>query len=210
MFQSDDNGAFDALRATQQSRHGLAMAYIQEQVGPGTEYANEVARAVLSDAGGYCHLTEMPEEFSGALGAGVSHRLVSQTEAHKTLLHLRQWTEAIASGASPLHTLSLCVLYAGGSLRQRRELLICDHKPSQEPFLHGTWQPNALPRFFKARIETKDDPLLLAHLGLPASGVVFFVAPSNTDDGRCLLATITRTESAIELSRAAASSPTIN
>ena len=72
MFQTDDP-QFDALRAQHQTRYGVSIAYIKSRVEPGTEYANEVARAVVSPSGGYFELAEMPEEFAGAkLAAHIS------------------------------------------------------------------------------------------------------------------------------------------
>ena len=76
-----NNSDFDTIRAAHADRHGLAIAYIKKRVGRGTEYANEVASAVLSEDGGYYQLAEMPEEFAGALGAGVSHRLIAPPDA---------------------------------------------------------------------------------------------------------------------------------
>ena len=77
---SDFASDFDAVRAAHLDRLGLAIAYIKKRGGQVTEYQNEIARAVLSDEGGYYQLAEMPEEFAGALGAGVSHRLIAPSE----------------------------------------------------------------------------------------------------------------------------------
>ena len=70
--------------AERQAQYGVSIAYVKQRVGTGTEYANEIARAVLSPQGGYFELAEMPEEFAGALGGGVSHRLVADAEALET------------------------------------------------------------------------------------------------------------------------------
>ena len=197
MFPYDDNPEFASLRADHQAQHGLTIAYIKRRVGEGMEYSNEVAKAVVSAEGGYYQLREMPEEFAGALGAGVSHRLVADTEAREILHQVLSLVERISSGTQIVRSLSLYVLYAGGSLRTRQGMFVFDQKPGEAAFAHGEWQPELLPRFFKLRLDAGDAPLPPA-LGL-SNGVLFFLAPQNHDDGRCLLATLARTPSMQDL-----------
>lgn len=191
MYPLDDNPDFTTLRAEHQTQHGLTIAYIKRRVGEGMEYANEVAEAVVSAEGGYYQLREMPEEFAGALGAGVSHRLVSDAEAWETLHQVQMLVESVSSGSLSVRSLSLYILYAGGSLRTRQGMFVFDQKPGESAFAHGLWQPALLPRFFKLRLDSSDAPLP-ASLGL-SNGVLFFLAPQHHDDGRCLLATLART-----------------
>ncbi len=202
MYPYDDNLDFTALRAEHQAQHGLTIAYIKRRVGEGMEYANEVAEAVVSAEGGYYQLREMPEEFAGALGAGVSHRLVADAEAWETLRQVLQLVEGVSSGTQAVRSLSLYVLYAGGSLRTRQGMFVFDQKPGEAAFAHGRWQPELLPRFFKLRLDAGDAPLPPA-LGL-SNGVLFFLAPQNHDDGRCLLATLARTPAMQDLGLRAA------
>lgn len=200
-FHSDPNADFDAVRAAHSDRHGLAIAYIKKRVGAGTEYQNEVARAVLSDAGGYCQLAEMPEEFAGALGAGVSHRLIAPAEAWALLIQWRQFVEGVLSGTQAVRAASLYALYPGGSLRLRRSLFVLDQKPGEVPFSHGQWQPGILPRFLKLRLDCGDHP---APSGL-SNGISFLLAPQHRDDGHALLATLARTSGTQDLSTPKAS-----
>ena len=189
---------FDAVRAAQSERHGLAIAYIKKQVGAGTEYRNEVARAVVSESGGYYQLAEMPEEFAGALGGGVSHRLVSPPDALALLSEMQALIEGILTGTQAVRAASLYALYAGGSLRSRREMFVLDQKAGEEPFSQGRWQPDTLPRFLKLRLDCGVQPAPPA-LGL-AQGVLFLLAPQHRDDGHALLATLTRTPGTQDLS----------
>ena len=189
---------FDLVRAAQSERHGLAIAYIKKQVGPGTEYQNEVARAVLSASGGYYQLAEMPEEFAGALGGGVSHRLVAPTDALTLLAEMQRFIEGILTGTQAVRAASLYALYAGGSLRSRREMFVLDQKSGERPFSHGRWQPDVLPRFLKLRLDCGGSPPPPA-LGI-ASGVLFLLAPHHRDDGHALLATLARTPGTQDLS----------
>ncbi len=190
MFPYDDNPDFATLRAAHQTQHGVTIAYIKKQVGEGMEYANEVASAVLSEQGGYYQLTEMPEEFAGALGEGVSHRLVAVAEAWQVLRELETLIEGVRQGTQKVRSLSLYVLYAGGSLQTRQGVFVFD-QTGEDCFSHGQWQPQMLPRFFKLRLDCGDSAVP-PKLGL-TRGVVFFLAPQGRDDGRSLLATLART-----------------
>lgn len=197
---SDHTSDFDSVRAAHSDRHGLAIAYIKKRVGKGTEYANEVARAVLSDEGGYYQLAEMPEEFAGVLGAGVSHRLIAPLDALTLLTRMQSFVEGLLSGTHTVHAASLYALYAGGSLRMRRELFVLDQRPGETPFTQGQWQPGTLPRFLKLRLDCGGQPALgLSELGF-SEGVSFLLAPQHRDDGHALLATLTRTPGAQDLS----------
>jgi hypothetical protein len=197
MFMSE-NSEFDAVRAAQSERHGLAIAYIKKQVGAGTEYVNEVARAVLSEQGGYYQLAEMPEEFAGALGARVAHRLIAPSDALALLAQIQLFVENVLSGKAPVRAASLYALYAGGSLRMCREMFVLDQKPGEAPFSQGRWQPETLPRFLKLRLDCGDFP---APPGLGLSeGVLFLLAPQHRDDGHALLATLPHTPGAQDLS----------
>ncbi len=189
---------FDAVRAAQSERHGLAIAYIKKQVGPGTEYRNEVARAVVSASGGYYQLAEMPEEFAGALGGGVAHRLVAPTDALALLSEMQALIEGILAGTQAVRAASLYALYAGGSLRSRRDIFVLDQKAGEKPFSHGRWQPDTLPRFLKLKLDCGEQPAPPL-LGL-TEGVLFLLPPQHRDDGHSLLATLTRTPSTRDLS----------
>ncbi len=197
MYMQDDPD-FDFVRAAHLDRHGLAIAYIKKRVGPGTEYANEVARAVLSEEGGYYQLAEMPEEFAGALGAGVSHRLIAPADTLTLLAQMQGFVEGLLTGTQAVHSASLYALYAGGSLRSRRELFVLDQKPGEPPFWHGQWQPGTLPRFLKLRLDCGALPPPPA-LGL-SQGVSFLLAPQHRDDGHALFATLSRTPGTQDLS----------
>lgn len=194
-----DNPEFDALRAEHQSQFGISIAYIKRRVGAGTEYANEIARAVLSPHGGYYELAEMPEEFAGALGAGVTHRMVTRPDALETLARLERLVLAIAQGEAQPRKLSLYVLYQGGSLRDCRELFVLDYQRGEPLFAHGSLQSGVVPRFFKICLDASGAEAIAADCGLPASGVQFLLAPTHTDSGHCLLATLARAPGASDL-----------
>jgi len=199
LLTCDDNPEYSSLRAAHQEQYGLTIAYIKKRVGEGAEYANDVARAVLSEQGGYYQLAEMPEEFAGALGAGVSHRLIAPPEAWETLRQVQALVEAIRQGTHSVRSVSLYALYAGGSLRTRRRMFVFDQRPGEAPFAHGAWQPQTLPRFFKLRLDCDAPTELGLTLGL-TQGVLFFLAPQDRDDGRSLLATLARTPATQDLS----------
>ncbi len=198
MFQPDDNPQFHALRAAHQAQFGVSIAYLKERVGAGTEYANELARAVLSERGGYFELKEMPEEFGGALGDPLPYRLVAPGEARTLLEELEQLTVDVAEGTIPVRSMSLYLLYAGGSLRARQKMFVFDHANGSPPFAQGAWLPDVLPRFFKLRLDVDEGVSLPPGLSL-RRGVLFFLAPVNRDDGRALLAQFSRTSATVDL-----------
>jgi hypothetical protein len=195
---------FEALRQERQAQYGVSIAYVKRLVGQGTEYANEIARAVLSSRGGYFELNEMPEEFAGAIGGGVSHRLVAASEALALTQRLERLAVAVAEGSVSPRILSFYVLYAGGSLRTRRQMFVMDHKHGNPLFAHGGFQHGVVPRFLKVRLDAGPDGDALAPFGL-SPGVHFLLAPSHTDGGRCLLGTFTRAPGQADLSTRPAS-----
>ncbi len=198
----DNTADFAALRAAHHDRHGLTIAYIKKKVGAGTEYANEVARAVVSPHGGYYELAELPEEFAGALGAGVTHQLIAPADAWQTLMQVQALATRILTGEHPVRAVSLFALYAGGSLRTRRRMFVLDQRPGEPPFAHGAWQPDLLPRFLKLRLDCGEAPAppVPGLETLTDKSVLFLLAPQNRDDGHALLATLTRTPGAQDFS----------
>lgn len=198
MLISDDP-QFEDLRRERQAQYGVSIAYIKRQVGPGMEYANEVARAVLSPSGGYFELAEMPEEFAGVVGAGVSSRLVSAAEALETMRRIERLAVAVVRADVSLRSVSLYALYAGGSLRHRQGVFVLDHRADEPTFAHGDLQAHVVPRFVKLRLDAGPDDAALSAYGL-TSGVHFLLAPSHTDAGRCLLGAFTRTAGQADLS----------
>ena len=199
LFGNDNSAGLHAFRASHQAQYGVTIAYIKDKVGLGTEYANEVARAVLSEEGGYFQLTELPEEFVGGLGEGISHRLIAAPKAWEMLHQLDSLIQAVTKGKRGIRAMSLYALYPGSDLRTRQQMFVFDQQPGQPLFTHGLWQPEVLPRFVKLKLDTGPDAVLPKELGL-RNGVLFFLPPGQRDDGRCLLATFARTAETQDLS----------
>ncbi len=201
-----DDSSFDALRAERQAQFGVSIAYVKAQVGPGADYANEAARAVLSPQGGWYQLADMPEEFAGATGAGVSHRLLPHGEILDTLARWTALLDIVAHGDAPLRKFSLYALYEGGSLRDSRGVFVLDWAQGHPLFTFGTWQPGSVPRFLKICVHAEDDAAMAPQFGLPLRGVQFFLVPSHTDNGGVLLATLAPSPQSADLSTRPASS----
>lgn len=200
-----DPSPFDALRTERAAQFGVSIAYVKSQVGPGVEYANEAARAVLSPQGGWYQLADMPEEFAGATGAGVSHRLLAPAEITSALARWSGLLHAVAQGDLPLRKLSLYAVYAGGSLQTGRGVFVLDYAQDQAPFIMGAWQPHVIPRFVKICVRADGGSAAAAQFGLPARGVQFFLVPSHTDNGGALLATLAPSPHSADLSARPAS-----
>ncbi len=202
----DDNTPFDALRAERQSQFGVSIAYVKAQVGPGTEYGNEAVRAVVSAQGGWYQLAEMPEEFAGATGAGVTHRLLPPPEIRAALARWDALVQAAVRGDVQFRRLSLYALYDGGSLREGQGLFVLDCAPGLPVLTHGAFQPETVPRFLKVCVNAEGDAPLAAQFGLPLHGVQFFLTPTHTDNGSALLATLAPSPGSADLSARPASS----
>ena len=103
-----------------------------------------------------------------------------------------------------LRSVSLYVLYAGGSLRTRQALFVLDHKHGEPPFAHGGFQPGVVPRFLKVRLEPgRTRPPSPPTAWRPASTSC---SPRPTRYRACLLGTFTRTPGQADLSARPASS----
>jgi hypothetical protein len=192
-----EDPTWSVLRAEQQERYGVAIAYVRRQVGAGNEYSNEAARVVISEKGAFFELLELPEEFVGAVGEGIETRFLSEEASTGLLGQVRKLAEDVASGHLAVHSVSLYLLYAGGSLRSKEGMFVLDKpSPGAPVFAHGKWQKD-LPRVFKLRLR-----LTAGHKapsGLPQDGVAFFLTPNNMDGGQCLLTTIPRDQAAQDL-----------
>lgn len=201
-----DDAPFDAVRTAHQSQFGVSIAYVKAQVGPGTEYANEAARAIVSPQGGWCQLSEMPEEFAGATGAGVSHRLLPRPAMLETLARWDALLQAVARGEAHFRKLSLYALYEGGSLLAGHGLFVLDCAHGRPLVTHGAFAPTVVPLFLKICVDAEGDAPAAARYGLPTRGVQFFLVPAHTDNGGALLATLSPSPGSADLSTRPASS----
>ncbi|BDI31062.1 hypothetical protein CCAX7_31130 [Capsulimonas corticalis] len=187
----------DSVRRETRERHGVGISFLKEQVGDGVIYENETARAVFSEAGGYFELCDLPEEFSGALGAEVTHSLIDTAATRRHLAALEQVIAALLSGTLSFPLFSLYLIYEGGDLRTRENLFVFEARAGAPPMLFGSWSQEELPRFAKIRLLA---PPAASLAGLPmVNGVQFLLAPRHTDDGRFLLGQLPRTSDAADL-----------
>lgn len=164
----------DALDEEYSRRYGVAVELIKNEVGPGVTYSNAAARAVVSRNGAWLECTDLPMEFTGAAGAPVVQRLVSDAEALALLDRLRAFA---APGTSEWKELSLFVLYGRSGLVDGRQVYIYhkqtgDERASSRPREIGRYQPELLPMVYRCRFHAPEPPdgLSFAH------GVVFCLA----------------------------------
>ena len=183
--------SLDTVRRETRERHGVGISFLKEQVGAGVVYENETARAVFSEAGGYFELCDMPEEFSGALGADVGHSLIDAAATRRHLAALEQVISALLAETIAFPLFSLYLIYEGGNLLTRENMFVFEHRAGAPPMLFGSWNQDQLPRFAKIRLLA---PPGVELAGLPlVNGVQFLLAPRHTDDGRFLLGRLPRT-----------------
>ncbi len=157
--------------------------YVKDQVGDGQEYLNNLVRVVLSERGCYYQFRDMPEEFSGAVGAGFRHEFVGTRQS----LDLLQAIHDLALGPElPLTTeVSLLVIYGWDGLFRQEDAFIYQWSRTlteeEGPNILGSYRPNVLPLFFKLKVDSPQaEPLLGAR-----RGVIFFV--SNLTDQHLLV-----------------------
>src|SRR2546423_1202895 len=103
----------DALDEEYGRRFGVAVELIKNEVGHGVSYANAAARAVVSPNGAWLECVDLPMEFTGAAGAPVEQRLVSDAEAMAVLDLFHAFTGEEGATWSEL---SLFVLYGRSGL----------------------------------------------------------------------------------------------
>jgi hypothetical protein len=152
------------LRAEYQKRYQTMVAYLKEQIGEGTEYRNAVARVVISPNGAYYELNDLPEEFMGVAGDEVTYRFVAPAEA---AVLLARAVEAIACvNSENTRHMSLFVLYSRRGLVDRKNCYIYDFRVEEDvlhpaPQILGAFRPDALPLFYKIKIDADFAPEVL-------------------------------------------------
>jgi hypothetical protein len=164
----------DALDEEYARQYGVAVELIKAEVGPGVSYSNSAARAVVSPNGAWLECADLPMEFTGAAGAAVIQRLVSDAEAMALLdgFHaltrkdLEEWSE-----------LSLFALYSRSGLVDGRQVYIYYSRQGAEPIRArpreiGRYQPETLPMVYRCRFNAPEAPADLTY----RSGVVFCLA----------------------------------
>src|SRR5690242_6085899 len=115
------------LRAEHQKRYQALIAYLKEKVGEGIEYRNDVVRVVVSDAGAYYELNDLPEEFSGAVGEQVERRFLAPQEAVALLTRVVEAAREVVPDTT--RQLSVLVLYTRRGLVDRKNCYVFDYHP---------------------------------------------------------------------------------
>lgn len=162
-----------ALTETYRSRHGAAVEWLKAAVGAGQEYVNPVARAVLSERGGWVECIDLPMEFSGAVGGPAPYRLVEPDEAMRI-------TQALYNRCAPppaRKTCALLALYTPGGIADGRHVYASRANPAHDV---GEYRPGVVPLYTRCRMTVPH-----AVEGMPAErGVVFLMA---LNEGRHLV-----------------------
>lgn len=148
--------------------------YVKQQVGEGLEFSNEIARVVLSTNGCYYEFRELPEEFSGVLGAFTHHFVgVQETFALLERLYELPLTDFIRE----VTELSLFVVYERFDWISYQNIYAyhCQRGALDGRLIEdvrGSIRRGQLPRFFKLRLISEH-----ALEGLSfARGMAFFIA----------------------------------
>ena len=186
------------------SADAAGIAYIKRLVGDGETYANDVARAVFSDRGGYYELLRMPAEFSGALGETISRRTISRRDLLDLVKALRV-TLADAAALDLGAYFSMFALDEGSEFGSRGGVFVYEHSPGEQTLRLGILRADPPPIFLKLRfLHSLGSPSaeILRMLALPAITAhvtVFALAPASTDDGHYVVGCMVRDPETIDL-----------
>jgi len=163
----------DLIRAEARRKFQVLIDYVKENVGEGTEYVNDLVRVVVSPRGCYYEFVDLPEEFSGALGAGYTADFVT-TGAGVDVLE-RVYELIRSCDESNTNELSVLVLYDHAGLYSSDETFVFHLGNGQDdwgPLSAGHFRPSTMPIFFKIKVDSK---LARSLLGME-KGILFFVA----------------------------------
>ena len=147
----------DQLKEEYQQRHGVAVEYLKRAVGPGQEFANGVARVVISETGAWFECIDQPMEFSGAAGGRAVHHFVSDSDALSLLERLRDLAESAEAGDTRL--CRLLVLYEPTGIVEEKGVHVVHFEP-KDPFdparaRHvGQFRLSELPLLYRCRFDT--------------------------------------------------------
>ena len=172
------------LRAEHQKRFQTQIALVKERVGEGIVYRNAVVQVVVSEAGAYYELNDLPEEFGGAAGEHLERNFLTKREAIDLLARTIE-TLSRANSENTRHV-SVFVLYTRRGLADRKNCYVFEYRPEEHtldrpPLIIGQFQPDVMPLFYKLKIDADFAP---DALGMKR-GMVFCMA--NAGDRHLLI-----------------------
>lgn len=175
LFDNNEAMELALLRAEHQKHFQMAIGYIKEKVGQGTEYRNEVVRVVVSEHGAYYELYDLPEEFCGAVTTSLERRFLAPEEAIEILDRAVHAASRVT--AETTRRFTVLALYTRKGIVDRRGCFVYDFAPPAlggpaTPVEVGAFRPGVLPLFYKVRI---DADYAVEVTGM-AQGVLFCMA----------------------------------
>jgi len=145
------------IRAEHQKRFLIQIGMLKERVGEGLAYRNGVVQVVVSEAGAYYELNDLPEEFGGSAGEHVQHNFVADSEA-VALLTQAVDTLPMANSDNSRH-ISVFVLYSRRGLADSKNCFVFEFRPEEyapdrPPLVIGKFQPGVMPLFYKLKFDS--------------------------------------------------------
>jgi hypothetical protein len=149
--------AADQLHEQYQRRYGVGVEYLKSQVGPGDEYTNQAARAVISPNGAWFECVDLPMEFSGAAGTEVSYHFVTDPEAMSVLDSLHSIEKDLTDANTRRY--SLFAIYERTGIADGRSVYAYQTAFNSDGIERraqnvGEYRAGELPLAFRARIDT--------------------------------------------------------
>jgi hypothetical protein len=160
----------DQLQEQYQRLHGVSVEFLKASVGPGDEYSNSAARAVISPNGAWFECVDLPMEFSGAAGAPVEYHFVTDAQVLDLIAGLYDSIPLITTANT--RRFGLFSLYTQKGIADGQGVYAFQFENSADgtvrrPNTVGKYQAGRLPLVFRARIDTDlDISALKVHNGV--------------------------------------------
>ncbi len=149
------------LRAEHQKHYQMSIDFVRERLGEGIEHSNEIGRMLISPNGACCELLDLPEEFCGALGPGVSVKYMEDSDIPGILNACRQYL--LPENQQNLYSMRFTAYYTRRGLLDNRNCFCADYpdprSASGTARVIGKFVPGKTPLFFRVKCDAVSSPI---------------------------------------------------
>jgi hypothetical protein len=149
------------LRAEHQKHYQMTIDFMRERLGEGIEHSNEIARMLVSPSGACCELVDLPEEFCGALGPGVSVKYMEDSEILAVLSACRQLL--LPDNLNTLTSLRFTAYYTRRGLLDSKNCFCADYPDPRSASgmarVIGKFISDRTPLFFRVKCDATVSPI---------------------------------------------------
>ncbi len=156
-FEQREKVEIAMLRAEHQKKYQMMIEFIKDRIGTGIEYSNSVSRMVISEAGGFCELVDLPEEFCGAAGPSVLHSFISAEGANNLMADAEKIVQSLLVDSKNVRQFEIVALYNRRGLVDRKSCYIVNYTAEDmrdtRTNVIGSYRPGVLPIYFKIKVD---------------------------------------------------------